>query len=153
MSPTTMRISRSMKPTYEILIIKVRIMILTIKKKLKHSNNNNFSNSSSHLMTEYNKNYNNGMSNTKNTLQDKPTSVQVTLTGTVNREQLFKIQEVLSHTPHNRDEVPPNEWPATGEYTKSFNKFWIQFHNKPTPYNQEKPESTPLCSLTSKYQC
>ena len=29
----------------------------------------------------------------------------------------------------------------------------IQFHNKPTPYSQAKPESTPLCSLTSKYQC
>ena len=24
---------------------------------------------------------------------------------------------------------------------------------KPTPYSQAKPESTPLCSLTSKYQC
>ena len=45
-------------------------------------------------MTEYNKNYNNGMSNTKNTLQDKPTNVQVILTGPVNWEQLFKIQEV-----------------------------------------------------------
>ena len=33
MSPTMMRISRSMKLTYEILIIKVRIMILTIKIK------------------------------------------------------------------------------------------------------------------------
>ena len=29
----------------------------------------------------------------------------------------------------------------------------IQFHNKPTPYSQVKPESTSLCSLTSKYQC
>ena len=28
-----------------------------------------------------------------------------------------------------------------------------QFHNKPTLYSQAKPESTPLCSLTSKYQC
>ena len=61
--------------------------------------------------------------NTKNTLQDKPTNVQVTLTGPVNREQLFKIQEVLRHPSQYRDKLPPNEWPATGEYTKSFNKF------------------------------
>ena len=75
-------------------------------------------------MTGYNKNYNNnGMSNPKNTLQDKPTNVQVTLTGPVNREQLFKIQEVLRHPSQYRDKLPPNEWPATGEYTKSFNKF------------------------------
>ena len=92
-------------------------------KNRNNHNNNNSSNSSSHLMTGYNKNYNNGMSNTKNTPQDKPTNVQVTLTGPVNREQLFKIQEVLRHPSQYRDKIPPNEWPATGEYRKSFNKF------------------------------
>ena len=67
-------------------------------------------------MTRYNKNYNkNGTSNTKNTLQDMPTNVQVTLTGPVNREQFFKIQEVLRHPSQYRDKLPPNEWPATGE--------------------------------------
>ena len=49
--------------------------------------------------------------------------MQVTLTGPVNREQLFKIQEVLRHPSQYRDKLPPNEWPATGEYAKSFNKF------------------------------
>ena len=49
--------------------------------------------------------------------------MQVTLTGPVNREQLFKIQEVLRHPSQYRDKIPPNEWPVTGEYTKSFNKF------------------------------
>ena len=49
--------------------------------------------------------------------------MQVTLTGPVNREQLFKIQEVLRHPSQNRDKLPPNEQPVTGEYTKSFNKF------------------------------
>ena len=49
--------------------------------------------------------------------------MQVTLTGPVNREQLFKIQEVLGHPSQYRDKIPPNEWPATGEYAKSFNKF------------------------------
>ena len=60
--------------------------------------------------------------NTKNTLQDKPTNVQVTLTGPVNQEQLYKIQEVLRHPSQYRDKLPPNEQPVTGEYTKSFNK-------------------------------
>ena len=63
------------------------------------------------------------MANTKNTLQDKPTNVQVALTGPVNREQLFKIQEVLRHPSQHRDKLPPNEQPMTGKYTKSFNKF------------------------------
>ena len=93
----------------------------------KNRNNgysNNSSNSSSHSMTRYNKNYNNnGMSNIKNTLQDKPTNLQVTLTGPVNREQLFKIQEVLRHPSQYRNKIPPNERPVTGEYAKSFNKF------------------------------
>ena len=75
-------------------------------------------------MTGCNKNYNNnGTSNTKNRLQDKPTNVQVTLTGPVNREQLFKIQEVLRHPSQYRDKLQPNEQPATGVYAKSFNKF------------------------------
>ena len=54
---------------------------------------------SSHSVPGYTKNYsNNGMSNgSKNTHQDKLTNVQVTLTGPVNREQLFKIQQVLRH--------------------------------------------------------
>ena len=60
---------------------------------------------------------------TPRTLQDKPTNVQVTLTGPFNREQLLKIQGVLRHPSKYRDKLPPNEWPATGEYAKSFNKF------------------------------
>ena len=96
-------------------------------KNRNNGNNNNSSNSSSHSVTGYNKNYNNnGTSNTKNTLQDKPTNVQVTLTGQVNREQLFKIQEFLRHPSQYRDKLPPNEWPVTGEFTKSFNKFHLK---------------------------
>ena len=67
-------------------------------KNRNNGNNSNSSNSFRLSMTGYHKNYNNnGTPNTKNTLQDKPTNVQVTLTGPVNREQLFKIQEVLRH--------------------------------------------------------
>ena len=77
----------------------------------KNNNNNNSSSSPSYSGTGYNKHYNNnGISNnTKNTFQDKPTNVQVTLTGPVNRDQLFKIQEVLRHPSQYRDKLPPNE--------------------------------------------
>ena len=49
--------------------------------------------------------------------------MQVTVTGPVNRNQLFKIQEVLRHPSQYRDKLPHNEQPVTGEYAKSFNKF------------------------------
>ena len=49
--------------------------------------------------------------------------MQVTLTGPVNRDQLFKIQEVLQHPSQYRDKLPPSEQSVTGEYAKSFNKF------------------------------
>ena len=49
--------------------------------------------------------------------------MQVALTGPVNRDQLFKIQEVLRHLSQYRDKLPPNKRPVTGEYTKSLNKF------------------------------
>ena len=95
-------------------------------KNKNNSNNNNSSSTSSHPGTGYSKNYNNNRmsNNTKSTLQDKPTNVQVTLTGQVNWGQLFKIQEVLRHPSQYRDKLPPNEWPVRGEYTKSFNKFY-----------------------------
>ena len=92
----------------------------------KNNVNDNSSNSSSNVGLGYNKHYNsNGgnSSNTKNNLQDKPTNVQVALTGPVNRDQLFKIQEVIRHPSQYREKLPPNEQLATGEYAKSFNKF------------------------------
>ena len=49
--------------------------------------------------------------------------MQVTLTGPVNRDQLFKIQQDLRHLSQYRDKLPPSEQPVTGEYVKSFNKF------------------------------
>ena len=93
------------------------------RNKTSH-NNNNSSNSTSSTVTGYNK-FNTG-SNTiqnKNNFQDKPTNVQVTLTEPVNRDQFFKIQKVLQHPSQYSEKLPPNARPATGEYTKSFNKF------------------------------
>ena len=80
-------------------------------KNKNNNNNNNSSSSPSYSGTGYNKNYNNNgtSNNTKSTFQDKATNVQVTLTGPVNRDQLFKIQEVLRHPLQYRDKLPPNE--------------------------------------------
>ena len=72
------------------------------------TNNNNSSNGSSNSGSGY-YNGNNGGNNNKGSFQDKPTNVQVTLTGPVNRDQLFKIQEVLRHQSQYRDKLPPNE--------------------------------------------
>ena len=46
------------------------------------------------------------------------------LNGPVSKEQLYKIQEILRHPSQYRDRLKPEDRPATGEYTKSFNKFY-----------------------------
>ena len=81
------------------------------QNKNKNNNNNNSSSSSSYSGTGYNKHYNNNgaSNNTKGNFQYKPINVQVTLTGPVNRDQLFKIKEVLRHPSQYRDKLPPNE--------------------------------------------
>ena len=66
----------------------------------KNNVNSNSNNSSSKAGLGYNKHYNsNGgnSNNTKSNFQDKPTNVQVMLTRPVNRDPMFKIQEVLRH--------------------------------------------------------
>ena len=73
---------------------------LNYQNRNKNNNNNNSSNSPSNTGTGYSKHYNNNggnSNNTKSNFQDKPTNVHVTLTGPVNRDQLFRIQEVLRH--------------------------------------------------------
>ena len=42
----------------------------------------------------------------------------------VSKEQLYKIQEVLRHLSQYQDRLKPEDRPATGEYTKYFNKFY-----------------------------
>ena len=82
------------------------------KNKNNSNNNNNSTSSFNHSGTGYNKHYNNNgtLNNTKSTFQDKPFNVQVTPHWIpVNRDQLFKIQEVLRHPSQYRDKLPPNE--------------------------------------------
>ena len=82
-------------------------------------------NNSNHPSTGYKgNNYNSGgnFNNAKNDYTEKPSKVEVTLKGPVNKEQLFKIQEVLRNSRVYRDKLPKRQQPATGEYAKSFNK-------------------------------
>ena len=91
----------------------------------QNKNKNNFNNNSS-TQTSYQNNGNQGQGNhyTKNNHQEKPVNVSVTLNGPVSKEQLYKIQEVLRHPSQYRDRLKPEDQPVTGQYTKSFNKFY-----------------------------
>ena len=91
----------------------------------QNKNKQNFSNNSSNLGTNYQNNGNQGQGNhyTKNNHQEKPVNVSVMLNGPVSKEQLYKIQEVLRHPLQYWDRLKPENRPATGEYTKFFNKF------------------------------
>ena len=58
------------------------------------------------------------------------------MNGPVSKEQLYKIQEVLRHPSQYQDRLKPEDQPATGEYTKSFNKF----HPKKVEVNEATVE-------------
>ena len=47
----------------------------------------------------------------------------MTLKGPVNQDQLVKIKEILKNPRIYKDKLPKNQYPAFGEYAKSFNKF------------------------------
>ena len=66
---------------------------------------------------------NQGSNYNKHNQQDTPVNVSVTLHGSVSKEQLYKIQEVLRHPAQYRDRIKPEDHPSTGEYAKAFNKF------------------------------
>ena len=52
---------------------------------------------------------NQGYGYNKNNQQEKPVNVSVTLHGLVNKEQLYKIQEVLRHPSQYRDRIKPED--------------------------------------------
>ena len=47
----------------------------------------------------------------------------MTLKGPVNQDQLAEIKEILKNPQIYKDKVQKNQYPASGEYAKSFNKF------------------------------
>ena len=103
-----------MKHTFRIQITKVRIMTL-ITSKTK-------TNKTSAIILATQETTTRAME-TKSNHQEKPVTISVTLNRPVSKERLHKIQEVLRHPSQYRDRLKPEDWPATGEYAKSFNKF------------------------------
>ena len=93
------------------------------KNKHNSNSNNNNSNQSSSGYKGNNNSSGGNFNNNKNDYTEKPANIQVTLTGPVNKDQLFKIQEILRNPRVYRDRLPKGQQPVTGEYAKSFNKF------------------------------
>ena len=93
----------------------------------KNKQNTNYNtNNGNHPSTRYKgNNYNSGgnFNNAKNDYTEKPLNVEVTLKGPINKEQLFKIQEILRNPRVYRDKLPKGQQPVMGEYAKSFIKF------------------------------
>ena len=93
-------------------------------QKNRQNTNYNTNNSNQSSTTYKGNNYNSkgNFNNAKNDYTEKQSNVEVTLKGPINKEQLFKIQEILRNPRVYRDKLPKGQQPVTGEYAKSFNK-------------------------------
>ena len=89
----------------------------TTNNASSHQNNTNQSYGSS----SHHNNSNPGYRYNKSNQQEKPVNVSVTLHGTVSKEQLYKIQEVLRHLSQYRDRIKPEDRPVKGEYAEAIN--------------------------------
>ena len=90
-------------------------------------NKNNQNNSSNSTFNKNNNSSNNGTTSgnfrNKGNYTEIPSNVEVTFKGPVNQDQLAKIKEILKNPQIYKDKVQMNQYPASGEYTKSFSKF------------------------------
>ena len=97
------------------------------QNRLKATNNNtNTSNNQNNTTSSYGSSgphSNNNPGYSKSNQQEKPVNVSVTLHGSVSKDQLYKIQEVLRHPLQYRDRIKPEDCPVKGEYVTAFNKF------------------------------
>ena len=96
--------------------------------KATNNNTNNTSTNQNNTMPSYgssgqHSNNNSGYGYSKSNQQEKPVYVSVTLHGSVSKDQLYKIQEVLRHPLQYRDRIKPEDHPVKGEYATAFNKF------------------------------
>ena len=91
------------------------------------NNQNNSSNSTFNKNNNSNNSSNNGTTSgnfrNKGDYTEIPSNVEVTLKGPVNQDQLVKIKEILKNPWIYKDKVQKNQYPASGEYAKSFNEF------------------------------
>ena len=61
--------------------------------------------------------------NIKSDYTEIPSNIEVTLKGPVNQDQLAKIRDILKNPHIYKDKIQKNQYPASWEYSKSFNKF------------------------------
>ena len=95
-------------------------------QKNKHSHNNNPNSSYNNKNSSNNSNSTtsrNFRNNNKGDYTEIPSNVEVTVKGPVNQDQLAKIKEILKNPRIYKDKLPKNQYLASGEYTKSLNKF------------------------------
>ena len=95
------------------------------KKNKNNYNSNpnstyNNKNSSNNGNNTTNRNFRN---NNKGDYTELPSNIEVTLQGPVNQDQLAKIKEILKKPRIYKDKLSKNQYPVSGEYAKSFNKF------------------------------
>ena len=107
-------------------------MTNTTNNASSHHNNTNQSYGSS----SHHNNSNPGYGYNKSNQQEKLVNVSVMLHGSVSKEQLYKIQEVLRHPSQYGDRIKPEDRPVKGEYANAFNKF----HSKKVEVNEATME-------------
>ena len=124
MSAVTIKRLRSMRLNMSnTLTIKVRIMILIIKRtevtaiaiQTDLTTTRTAPTTATTPPTE--------TSGTTTSMTEIPSNVEVTLKGPVNQDQLAKIKEILKNPRIYKDKLPKNQYPMSGQYAKSFNKF------------------------------
>ena len=93
------------------------------KSKHNHNNNPNSSYNKTHFNNSNNTISRNFRNNNMGDYTETPSNIEVTLKGPVNQDQLAKIKEILKNPRIYKDKLPKNQYPASGEYAKSFNKF------------------------------
>ena len=99
-------------------------------QKNKHNNNNSFNSYNKGNSGNNNGNNGNFRNQNKGDYTDILSNVEVTLKGPVNQNQLAKIKEILKKPWIYKDKLPKNQYPALGEYAKSFNKFCPKRYNQ-----------------------
>ena len=93
------------------------------KNKNSHNNNPNSSYNNKNSPNNNNIPSRNFRNNNKGDYTEIPSIIEVTLKGPVNQDQIMKIKEILKKPRIYKDKLPKNQYPASGEYAKSFNKF------------------------------
>ena len=93
-------------------------------QKNKNNQNNSTFNKNNNSNNSSNNDTNSRNFRNKGDYTEIPSNVEVTLKEPVNQDQLMKVKEILKNPWIFKDKVQKNQYLASGEYAKSFNKFF-----------------------------